>query len=243
MEINVIYDGHFSGVKPQDVICKPSEKVTRASTRDIPKILTKGSLFIKNDLLTDTENGELLVVMAVDEIKMIVAKVLSLDLGSAYGALRVRSEDPSCFPSGLFIGGKLKPVFTVGEGLKPFLSILPELEIDVKAGITWLDDGSAEDESDYIQSFFFRGEMQFGFLGISTTSEIELQYFDDKEFIRRKRFNETVCCTEEKGATQCGTPNSALDSFISNTNVTPQPTIAMFMALNNMTFGGSKFVH
>jgi hypothetical protein len=231
----------------QDLVCKPSEvpvdqEGKKAKDLKIPEIRTKGSLFIKNniDVQNPDEDGELLLVMAIDEIKMLVFKVFELDLGSAYGAVRIRSENPNCFPSGIFIGGDFEPTFTFGDELKPLLSIIPKRSVSVKAGITWLDDGSAEDESDYLQSFFFNAEMEYGFLGITTTAMIELQYFDDKEFLRRSNLDKDICCSAETGATACGEKNAVLNQFIKKNS--PAPTIAIFMSIQDMKFhGGSKF--
>lgn len=230
----------FPGGAGQDLICSPAEAAPGAEKKTevkFPEVRSKISMFIKSDVSND---GEFFAVIAIDSFRLVFASIFELDMGSAYGALRVRSENPGCAPSGIFFGGLIQPQFTFGDELKEFLS-LPTLTLDVKAGFTWLDDGSAESAGDYVQSVFFRAETEFNFLGITSRAMFEVQYFDDKEFIRRRDFDENVCCTGEQ--TNCNIPNSALETFIQRDDITAQPTLALFMGIEDMVFAfGCKYI-
>jgi hypothetical protein len=226
----------------QNAVCAPSDATGGKTKPDfkLPKLTMKTSLFIKNDLDDKTEEGELLVLAAVEEIRWIAQTFIEISLGTAVGALRVRSAYPDCQPSGLFISADIETDFGLGKGLKKFLR-LPNPKADIDFGVTWLDQPGT-DASDAIQSFFFRTNItDYQMMGITVeAATIEIQYFDDKEFIRRRDFDKNTCCALE-GVSDCSVPNNALETFINRGDVTAQPTIGLFLTIQDLSWYGSKY--
>ena len=59
----------------------------------------KTALLVQNDLDRETD-GELLILLAIEEIVWEYKSFLQVSFGSALATLRVRSENPDCAPSG-----------------------------------------------------------------------------------------------------------------------------------------------
>ena len=101
---------------------------------------------------------------------------------------------------------------------------------EVDFGVTWQDRG-APDADDILQSLFFRlkledyHRMSFFSLVIDEAT-IEVQYFDEKEFERRRNFEDT-CGDFYSGNYEI--PNSPLADFINNDEINPWPTIGLFL--------------
>jgi len=217
--------------------CTPSTGASPVKV-SLPRVTIQTSLLIQNDLGNEDGNGELLILAAIESIELTI-KVITIELGAGIGMLRVRSADPDCLPSGIFVSGTFNPQLQLGEGFKDFLQ-LPQLEKDIQFGVTWKDRGLAGPE-DFVQSFFFRMETSFEFLGISVGSvTMEIQFFNEDEFVRRRDYDKSVCCVPAKGITNCEIPNSALDTFLSRDDVTPGPTFGLFLTMQDISFFGSK---
>lgn len=148
-----------------------------------------GSLFIKNDL--NNNNGELLALAAIGDsapTTIFLKDHFLAKIETPISAmLRVRSEDPDCFPSGLFFNANIdtsKMTIIFAKKLSKFLLTSPKidggegggLEYAVSSGVTWKDRGEVN-EQDIIQSFFLKVQKEIKFLGIRLAGEIEFQYF------------------------------------------------------------------
>ena len=229
-----------------NLICVPSANNEKASTRDKAAFIVEltGKIFIKNDVSNDgSENdGELLILSVIDEFVVKFDGVIEINVGTLAAALRIRSAKPACFPSGIFFAGDISPVVKIGPKVSPFLSFDVDLEFDrkVSAGVTWLDQGEEVKPEEYIQSFFYKEERELDFLGISFDSFLEFQYFDDKEFTRRKDFNTTACCPEGGEFTNCNIDDTGFAKLVKSGNFQPQPTFGMFTQLEDMSFFESK---
>lgn len=229
--------------KLTDAICLPSDTKDDAKPTEqkTPEITIQGSMLIKDDV-GDDGRGEFLALVAMEEVTAKL-KMLDVGLGSAVAVIRIRSAIPACQPSGFFFSARLKTNFGLGEGLEKYVgSILGETEAQLDFGVTWKDSGEV-DADDVIQSIFMRLEISdFTYLGFQLEkTTMEIQYFDDVEFTRRRNFNTTACCVPENGITDCSIPNQPLLNFIENKGVQPQPTIGMFLKVQDLSFYQSKY--
>jgi len=232
---------------PSDIICIPlggNEKPAKPAGPPF-NVQVAGSLFVKNDLGDEDDDGELLILGVVDEIIIKFKGVVQIDVGTLNAALRIRASKPECFPSGLFFSAIISPVVTFGVKVSPFLSFAfePNGEREIFGGVSWLDRGDVKPK-DYIQSFFYKETREMVFLGITFDSLLEFQYFDDKEFARRQDFDPTVCCPEGGEFANCEIPDTGLAKLMTREKDTfkVQPTFGIFAQLENMDFFGSKFV-
>lgn len=207
---------------------------------NILEVELSGSMFIKNDL-NNGDDGELLVLGKIgdyDPITISLRGGFKIEIDAEINAaLRVRSERPECFPSGLFFQARINPKMTFGALSSPILEFSSsdtQGDTEVSTGVTWKDRGDVEPE-DYLQSIFLRAERTFVFLGESFTVEVEIQYFNDQEFTRRKNFDAVVCC---EGGTQCDvSETSSLAEFLlDDENIQPQPTFAVYAELRGFNF-------
>lgn len=203
-----------------------------------------GSLFIKNDLDNEDDDGELLILGVVDEIHIKFKGVVDIDLGTMNAALRIRASNPACFPSGIFFSALISPVATFGPKVSPFLSFDKKSndKIDIFGGVTWLDRGNVKPE-EYIQSFFYQETRDMVYLGITFNSVLDFQYFDDNEFSRRQAFDPDVCCPPGGEFTNCAIADTGIAKIInSGKEFEVKPTFGIFAQLKDMDFYGSKFV-
>ena len=67
----------------------------KAPKNTMPKLTIKTALLVQNDL-NDEEDGELLVLAAVEEVVYEHSIFLQVELGQALATLRVRSKKPEC---------------------------------------------------------------------------------------------------------------------------------------------------
>ena len=79
--------------------CLPTKKGEKGpkkySSSSTPKLTIKTALLVQNDL-SDEEDGELLVLAAVEEIVYEHSVFLKVELGKTLATLRVRSKKPEC---------------------------------------------------------------------------------------------------------------------------------------------------
>ena len=229
-----------------DLVCKPSAGAEKpVSPKKAPfTVELNGKMFIKNDINDESENGgELLILSVIDKFVVNIKGVVQIDVGTFAAALRIRSNNPDCFPSGIFFSGEISPVLTFGPKVSPFLKFIvdPTYVRTIAAGVTWLDRGEVKPD-EYLQSFFYKETLPLTFLGIDFDSNLEFQYFHDKEFTRRQNFDTNVCCPEGGEFTNCTIADTGLAKFIRSGDFNPQPTIAFFAQLADMNFFDSKFV-
>lgn len=192
------------------------------------------SLFIKN---ANEEDSETLILLAIEEVAVKLGlglvNFLEFSVGSAFGAIRINSENPVCQPSGIFASVNLEPDFGLGKGLRDFLNLpTPTRQADI--GFTWLDNPT--EVADAIQSIFLRVKIQdLAIMGFSIPEvTIEIQYFDDLEFDRRRRWTEEACCTlpNVDALKPCSVAASPITNFIRDTSNRAQPTLALFFEAN-----------
>ena len=216
-----------------DFICAPGGGGEKPKANNPFKFVFEGSLFIENDINSNTGDGELLVLGVLDTIDVIVKGFIEINVGTAAIALRVRSSNPDCFPSGIFLNAKINPTISLKGGILPFLSLKSSSEQNIQAGFTWLDTDKNIGPEDYLQSFFYSEERDFNFLGMSGSSKLEIQYFATKEFERRQDFDFNKCCPanncivrDQVGFAKVITDNT--DAFSAN------PTFAIYAEMSNM---------
>lgn len=181
-----------------------------------------------------------MVLAAIEKIAIKKLSIFGVTLGSGLAILRVRSEIPDCLPSGIFVSGQFKPDLILGEGLKEWLQ-LPTIEANIQFGVTWVDD-EAVPADDFVQSFFLRYSTEFDLLGISGATELEFQYLNTLEFERRQTFDASICCAPGSEIDDCEVPNSSLEAIFQRDDVTPGPTIGVFLKVQDLDFFGSKSV-
>lgn len=219
--------------------CIPSDGLEAVGLPDLPKITAKLSIFIDNN---EPASSELVVLAAVEEVVLNLS-ILEVNLGSGVAALRLQSSTPECQPSGLFLSANVRlNMGAVGE-LASFLSGGNSVNtVEVDMGVTWKDD-VAFGSGDFLQSVFLRLELNdFAVMGLNVDKAfVEVQYFDDKEFIRRRDFDLNVCCSLP-GVSNCNVANLALAEWIARDDVSPQPTIGMFFGIQDLVFlGGGEW--
>jgi hypothetical protein len=218
----------------QDSLCPAPESSPPVPKKEMPEFLLKASIFIKDD---SSGSGEIMAVAAFDYMKMVFKGIIEIDLGAALAALRIRSSNAECFPSGFFLNAEIEPKLDISDDspLKPLMFFIPSLKADVAAGVTWLDNGTAKGAQDIIQSFFLKADLDFDFLGIVQTARVEFQYFDDKEFIRRRNFDKEKCCDNDE-TVSCNIPDTALNKFVNDDKFSPKPTIGIYAGVEDIKF-------
>jgi hypothetical protein len=232
------------------LICIPSAGAEKPVSPKKPFFTVEfnGKMFIKNDIDDESENGgELLILSVIDKFVIYIQGVVEIDVGTVAAALRIRSNNPDCFPSGIFFRLDESPVLTLGPKVSPFLTFVDDDPTfinnrKIAAGVTWLDQGEVKPD-EYLQSFFYKETRSLSFLGIIPyITDVEFQYFHDREFTRRQDFDTNVCCPEGGEFTNCNIDDTGLAKLIRSGYINPQPTIALFAQLRDMNFFDSKFI-
>jgi hypothetical protein len=130
---------------------------------------------------------------------------------------------------------KIPTTTSLGEGIRKYLNI-PNPQATADLGITWLDP-TPDDPADAIQSIFLRLQWSgLSLMGFNIpNATVEIQYFDDLEFQRRRDWNRDTCCYLDNVAdpTDCGYQVSPITEYITQPDAfgnmrEPQPTLAMF---------------
>ncbi|GFH55610.1 hypothetical protein CTEN210_12086 [Chaetoceros tenuissimus] len=266
------------GVKPNDFVCIPpvvKDILAGVPGGSIVDLATKkkrptnvftiefvGSLFIKNDL--NNNDGELLALAAIGDsapTTIFLKDYFLAKIKTPISAmLRVRSENPDCFPSGLFFNANIdtsKMTIRFEKKLSKFFFVTtPKVNGDgvgsgvynVSSGVTWKDRGAVNEE-DIIQSFFLKVRKEIKFLGIELAGEIEFQYFDKAEFARRKDVKKNVdkCCNNNGGfvVTDCSIPETGLMQAMNQPYIQfeEQRTLGIFAGIDDLDFWGIVIIN
>mmetsp|Transcript_6388 Transcript_6388/g.12042 ORF Transcript_6388/g.12042 Transcript_6388/m.12042 type:complete len:1804 (-) Transcript_6388:97-5508(-) len=214
----------------------------------MPSLRMQTSVFVQN--IEQSPDRESLVMFVLEEIdyieppsKSIFGKILNgLQIRQAkdqvdvnllvLGAFRRNSGRPECNPDGFFIKVDIE-VKSAVEELSTFLN-LPEIRATADYGVTW------NDENAEILSLFFRFNLSgYSFLGIQLgNQQIEIQYFSENEFNRRRQFLD-LCCQE----TACNIDQSSqIFKFVTDPTVSPATTLGMTFKMNEICFANCNIL-